>query len=247
MNKTYRDQVIVLYTYPIGEADRVITMLSREHGKIRAVAKGVRKTKSRFGARLEPFSLIDAQFYIGRTLDVVTQVESLNEYHRAIVTNYERYTAGCAILETADQLVADEGVPDLANFVLLHGAIHALAAGAHAPHNVLNSYILRAMSYAGWQLAIFECAVCGAPGPHDALSVGAGGAVCSACRPPASTIPSVETWQLLGALSVGDWSIVDASDATTQNSAAAIISAYLQYQLEHGINSLKYVNARMIS
>src|SRR4051812_36526000 len=64
---TYRDEAVVLRTHKLGEADRIVTMLSRQHGKIRAVAKGVRRTGSRFGARLEPFMVIDGQFYIGRT------------------------------------------------------------------------------------------------------------------------------------------------------------------------------------
>ena len=72
---TYRDEALVLRTHKLGEADRIITLLSRRRGKIRAVAKGVRRTSSKFGARLEPFSHVDLQFATGRTLDVVTQVE----------------------------------------------------------------------------------------------------------------------------------------------------------------------------
>ncbi len=68
---------MVLRTHKLGEADRIVTVLSREHGKIRAVARGVRRTSSRFGGRLEPFSHIDVQFAVGRNLDVVAQVESL--------------------------------------------------------------------------------------------------------------------------------------------------------------------------
>ena len=57
---TYRDEVVVLRTHKLGEADRIVTMLSRRHGKIRAVAKGVRRTSSRFGSRLEPFKRLAA-------------------------------------------------------------------------------------------------------------------------------------------------------------------------------------------
>ncbi|MDO8382692.1 MAG: DNA repair protein RecO, partial [Microbacterium sp.] len=67
---TYRDEVVILRTHKLGEADRIITMLSRRHGKVRAVAKGVRRTASRFGARLEPFMVADVQLYAGRTLDI---------------------------------------------------------------------------------------------------------------------------------------------------------------------------------
>ena len=75
----------MLRTHKLGEADRIVTMLSRQHGKLRAVAKGVRRTGSRFGARLEPFMVFDAQFYIGRSLDIVQQAETIGSYGAEIV------------------------------------------------------------------------------------------------------------------------------------------------------------------
>ena len=85
---TYRDEAVVLRTHKLGEADRIITMLSRGHGKVRAVAKGVRRTSSKFGARLEPFSHVDLQVAEGRTLDVVTQVESLQAFGEPLTDDY---------------------------------------------------------------------------------------------------------------------------------------------------------------
>ena len=105
---TYRDEAVVLRTHKLGEADRIITMLSRRHGKVRAVAKGVRRTTSKFGARLEPFSHIDLQFAIGRSLDMVTQVESLDAFGEPLTEDYPAYTAGQVMLETADRLVVEE-------------------------------------------------------------------------------------------------------------------------------------------
>jgi DNA repair protein RecO (recombination protein O) len=70
----YRDEGIVLRTQRLGEADRIVTVLTRNSGRVRAVAKGVRKTTSRFGARVEPFGHIDAHFHIGRSLDILSQI-----------------------------------------------------------------------------------------------------------------------------------------------------------------------------
>src|SRR5690625_5651353 len=85
--KLYRDEAIVLRTHKLGEADRIVTLLTRNYGQVRAVAKGVRRTSSKFGARLEPFSVIDVQLYAGRNLDVITQVDRkstrLNSSHVA--------------------------------------------------------------------------------------------------------------------------------------------------------------------
>ena len=73
----YRDEAIVLRTQKLGEADRIITMLTRDHGRIRGVAKGVRRTMSKFGARLEPGSHVDVQLFVGKTFDTITQVEAV--------------------------------------------------------------------------------------------------------------------------------------------------------------------------
>jgi len=75
----YRDQAIVLRTQKLGEADRIITLFTKEHGRLRAVAKGVRRTKSKFGARLEPTSYVDLQLYAGKTFDIVTQAEGMQK------------------------------------------------------------------------------------------------------------------------------------------------------------------------
>ncbi|MFP7696847.1 DNA repair protein RecO [Trueperella sp. LYQ143] len=237
--KTYRDRAIVLRSFDLGEADRIITMLTRDNGKVRAVAKGVRKTKSRFGARVEPFSVIDIQLYHGRSLDIVSQVESVNTYGRYLVANYERFTAATAMLDVADRLTGED--PDPEQFDLLHGAIHAAAVGAHLPDITLNSYMLRSMAISGWQLAIFECARCGLPGPHQALHVPSGGAVCDQCRPAGAMLPSVETWQLLGALQEGDWAIADRSSSSARRAAQGIVAAFVQWHVESTVKSLRHV------
>ena len=102
----YRDEAVVLRTQKLGEADRIVTLLTRHHGRVRAVAKGVRRTGSRFGARVEPFSHVDLQLYEGRSLDTVTQAETLEPYGERIAADYGRYTAGTAVLETAERLSA---------------------------------------------------------------------------------------------------------------------------------------------
>ena len=102
----YRDEAIVLRTHKLGEADRIITMLTRTRGRVRAVAKGVRRTKSRFGARLEPFMVVDVQCYEGRSLDTITQAETLAPYGDPIARDYVTYTA--ATVRVVDD-IADDG------------------------------------------------------------------------------------------------------------------------------------------
>jgi len=98
----YRDEAVVLRTHKLGEADRIVTLLTRYHGQVRAVAKGVRRTASKFGARLEPFMSIDVQLYEGRNLDTVSQVETLAAYGKEIIEDYAVYTSATVMLEAAE-------------------------------------------------------------------------------------------------------------------------------------------------
>jgi DNA repair protein RecO (recombination protein O) len=122
----YRDDGVVLRTQKLGEADRIITLLTRHNGRVRAVAKGVRRTKSRFGARLEPFTHVDVMVHPGRSLDVITQAEVIRAYGTPLVSDYPKYTAGTAMLETAERFTPVEKEPAIRQFLLLIGGLRAL-------------------------------------------------------------------------------------------------------------------------
>jgi DNA repair protein RecO (recombination protein O) len=118
----YRDEGIVLRTHKLGEADRIISVLTPRHGKVRAVAKGVRKTKSRFGARLEPPTHLQLQLYEGRSeLHIIDQAETVDHF-RAIREDLDRLTHAVAMLEAADQLGLD-GEPNPGLYQMLLGAL----------------------------------------------------------------------------------------------------------------------------
>ncbi|WP_150308985.1 DNA repair protein RecO [Planctomonas psychrotolerans] len=236
----YRDDVVVLRTHKLGEADRIVTMLSRSHGKIRAVAKGVRRTASKFGARLEPFMVADAQFYEGRSLDIITQAESIGSYGALITADYASYTAASAMVETADRVTEDEG--SLQQYLLLVGALRSLSRGEHGASATLDSYLLRALSLAGWAPSFSDCSRCGAPGPHRAIVVQLGGVVCDACAPIGSPRPDLATIDQLSALLSGNWEIVEAATDDTRSKASGVVSAYTQWHLERGLRSLGYVD-----
>ncbi|MFT4294443.1 MAG: DNA repair protein RecO [Micropruina sp.] len=243
---TYRDEAVVLRTHKLGEADRIVTLLSRHNGKIRAVAKGVRRTTSKFGGRLEPFSHIDAQFATGRTLDVVTQAVTLHAYTEPLGGDYTAYTSGQVILETADRLVAEEREPSLQQFLLLVGALNALAHGTGDGRRpatmIMDAYLLRAVAVAGWAPSLSDCAKCGTPGPHEAFNPQAGGMVCRRCRPPASALPPRAVLDYLAALLTGDWPATREVDPRTQRQASGLVSAFVNWHLERGLRSLAHVD-----
>ena len=237
---TYRDAALVLRTHKLGEADRIVTMLTRNRGKVRAVAKGVRRTRSKFGARLEPGMVVDVQCYEGRNLDTVTQAVSLAAYGEAIAQDYPTYTAAHVMLETCEQLT-EEGEPAVQHFRLLAGGLAALAAREHDARLVLDSYLIRALAIAGWRASLLDCARCGLAGPHRAFHVPSGGVVCPSCRPPGSSAPAPETMELLRALFAGDWSVADLSEHRHRSEASGLVAAYLQWHLERGVRSLRHV------
>ncbi len=236
----YRDEGVVLRTHQLGEADRIVTVLTRGRGKVRAVAKGVRRTKSRFGARLEPFMVVDLMCYEGRSLDTVTQAETLAPHGDAICRDYAAYTAATAVVETCDRLT-EEGEIATQQYLLVAGAMAALAAGEHDATLVLDAYLLRALAVAGWAPSFHDCAKCGAPGPHRAFNVAAGGAVCLVCRPPGSAAPAPETLGLLTALLTGDWTVADRSAEANRREGSGLVAAFLQWHLERGVRSLRHV------
>jgi DNA repair protein RecO (recombination protein O) len=240
----YRDEGVVLRTQKLGEADRIITLLTRENGKVRAVAKGVRRTTSRFGARLEPFMRVDVQFATGRTLDIVTQAETIAPYGRFISGDYPRYTSGTVMLETADRLAAEEREPAVQQYLLLVGALRALVDRLHDPSLVLDAYLLRGLAIAGFAPSFADCARCARSGPHRFFSVPSGGMVCVGCKPTGTVAPAASTVALLGALLAGDWAVADASEPSARREASGIVAAFLQWHLERGLRSLQLVERR---
>lgn len=238
---TYRVDAVVLRTHKLGEADRIITLLSSDHGQIRAVAKGVRRTSSKFGSRLEPFMVSDLQLVSGRTLDIISQAVTKNAYGQSIAAYYDRYTVATAMAETAEKLTDADSESAGAQYRLLVGALAALSRGDHPAELILDSYLLRSLATAGWAASFDACARCGAAGPHSAFSAALGGAVCHDCRPPGSPSPAAETMTLLAALLSGDWQVADRSELVNRREAAGLVASFVQWHLERNVRSLRLV------
>ncbi|OKL52028.1 DNA repair protein RecO [Buchananella hordeovulneris] len=239
-SRLYRDEAVVLRTHPLGEADRIVTLLTRGRGQVRAVAKGVRRTSSRFGARLEPFGVVDVQLHRGRTLDVLTQAETIAPYGRTLMADYSLYTCAAVIAETAAQLTADAEHAHV-EYALVIGALASLATGRHPAGLVVDSFLLRSLAVAGWAPSFHACARCARPGPHAAFDTPSGGAVCEDCRPPGASAPQPRTLQLLGELLSGDWPGAVTASPAVRAEASALTAAYCQWHLERRLKSLPLV------
>lgn len=173
----YRDTGVVLRTIKLGEADRIVTFVTERRGKVRAVAKGVRKTKSRFGARLEPLTHVALQCYEGRNLDTVTQVEVIEAF-RSVREDLDRLTRATALLEAIDAVV-QEGDEDPRMLQMLLGALRTLEAGP-APM-VVPAFFWKLLAHVGFSPVVDQCASCGVTEGLVAFALEEGGALCRSC------------------------------------------------------------------
>lgn len=190
----YRDEGVVLRTYKLGEADRIVVLLTRGRGKVRAVAKGVRKTKSKFGARLEPTSHVAVQLYQGRELDIVTQAETIDRF-RSVRIDLDCFARASAMLETADQL-AQEGEVNPRLYLMLVGALRTLDA-SESPL-VVPAFFWKVLALEGYRPEVDVCVQCGDEGPLVAFDLEAGGLLCRICRRGQSVSPeAVELLQMI--------------------------------------------------
>ena len=173
----YRDQGIVLRTWRLGESDRIVNLLTERHGKVRAVVKGVRKTRSRFGARLEPMAHCSLLFYEGRELDIVTQAEAV-ELFRPVREDLSRLAKASSLLEATDQLCQERHAnPRL--FAMLLGGLRALSA--HDAPLLVPAFFLKLLSSEGFHPLLEECASCGGRYGLVAFDLSLGGVLCGSC------------------------------------------------------------------
>lgn len=173
----YRDTGVVLRSYKLGEADRIIVFFTRGRGKVRAVAKGVRRTKSKFGARLEAASIVDLQLYDGRNLDIVTQVErkSVLSSMRSDLAVYGRAST---LLEIVDACTEDSQ-SNPAMYKLLVGALEELDRSGNVL--VLPAFVMKLLALEGVQPLVSCCVRCGSDSNLATIQIHEGGVLCSQC------------------------------------------------------------------
>ena len=193
MSGLYRDTGVVLRHYQLGEADRIVVLLTEEHGKVRAVAKGVRRTTSKFGARLEPMSHVRLLLYRGRDLDIVSQAESV-ESLAPLLGDLDRASQAMAALEAVDQL-ALEREPNPALYRMLVGVLRTIAGPEPSPL-VVPAFFWKLLAAEGLRPELDACVRCGGVEPDVTLvafDLGEGGVLCRSCRSGTAISPAALT------------------------------------------------------
>jgi DNA repair protein RecO (recombination protein O) len=181
MSELYREVGVVLRTYKLREADRIVVLHTEHSGKVRAVAKGVRKTTSKFGSRLEPMSHVRVLLYRGRELDIVSQAESV-EPLTPMLSSLDRATLGIAAVEAVDQL-SIEREPDPQLYRMLVGVLRSIAE--RPSPLTIPAFYWKLLAAAGLRPVLDTCVRCGESGDEVSLvafDTNEGGTVCRACR-----------------------------------------------------------------
>ena len=226
MSRLYRDTGVVLRTYKLAESDRIIVLLTEGHGKIRAVAKGVRKTHSKFGARLEPMSHVRLLLHEGRELDIVNQVDGVDSL-APLRADLDHMTRGMAVLEAVDQMSLDrEPNPQL--YRMLVGVLRTIATSASPL--VVPAFFWKLLTLEGVRPELDACVRCGETETLVAFDMDHGGVLCRNCRTGAAI--SAEALELMRMILGGQ---MNAALAVPVSSATHEVSNHATRAVEHHI------------
>jgi DNA repair protein RecO (recombination protein O) len=228
------DQGIVLRTYSFGEADKVVVLISATSGKLRCVAKGIRKTKSRFGGRLEQFVHVDLVLYEGRNLGTITQADVVEAYPK-LRKDLGAVSTATTMAEITD-FVVQAGEPSVGMFLLLQRGLGALEQGAHRT-DLLTHFMLRTASVIGFTPALDTCASCGSDAA-ERFSFSAGGAVCRDCSP-------TDSFRLRTGVADHLLQVANREPTTRPHlaeDAQGVARKFLEFHLERPIRSMAVLN-----
>jgi DNA repair protein RecO (recombination protein O) len=229
------DQGIVLRSYPFGESHRVVVLLSPNNGKLRTVAKGVRKTKSRFGGRLETFSHVDLVLYEGRDLDTITQVSLIDAFAN-VRNDLDKVVAAGTMVEVADA-VAQEEETSIRLFLLLQRGLRSLDTSDRHP-DLVTAFLLKAADVIGVAPALDSCAGCGRTDELKRFSFAAGGVLCERCRIPGAYALRDGLTGYLAQVAAADLAELPPPDDRFTGEAMGVARRFVEYHLERRLESL---------
>ncbi len=232
-----RDQGIVLRGYPFGEADRIIVLVSPNHGKFRAVARGIRRTKSRVGGRLEPLTHVDLVLYQGRNLATITQCSVIEPFPR-LRCDLDAVLVAGAMAEAVGKVTV-EGEPSHRVFLLLQRGLQALEQGAGGL-DLVASFLLKLMDAAGQAPALRHCAGCGRSDTLDRFSLVGGGLVCGGCRVGGAFHLKDDLRDHLVRLSTSELSSFRRPDGRLAPDAVGLVRRFVEFHLDTPLAGLAY-------
>ena len=244
--RTYKAEGVVLRQAPIGEADRILTLYTREMGKLRCVARGVRRTKSRLGGHLEPLTHVLVSLAEGRTLDVITEAQTLQSF-RGLSEDLQRVSKGVYLSELVDTFSV-ENSPNLAVFDLYLNTLGGLQ-GAESPSQLMRYFEIALLGQSGFGPELHRCVDCRSvlePGDH-LFSCLKGGILCAECRvlPGEALLPlSLNSVKVLRYLQREDYGSVSRLRVPLVylREVERLLTTYVRHVLERELKSAEFMN-----
>jgi DNA repair protein RecO (recombination protein O) len=243
--RSFRLEAVVLRHTDWGEADRLLVLYTRQQGKARAIAKGVRKLTSRKAGHLEPFTHVSLQLSRGRDLLIVTQVETLHAYPR-IREDLSLTGSAAYVIELLDRFIPDEEIAVPGLFRLLTETLTRLSA-EDDPWLAVRYYEMRLLDFLGFRPRLFECANCGREilAEDQFFSFGAGGVICPRCGEGLKGIHpiSLEALKYLRHFQRSTWKEASRAhpDAGTQKELETLMQGYFIWLLERDLNTPAFI------
>lgn len=239
--RSFRVEAVVLRHADWGEADRLLTLYTRERGKLRAVAKGARRIRSRKAGHLEPFTRVTLQLARGRDLPIVTQAETVDAY-LPLRDDLVRTATASTVVELLDRFAYEDGSESLDLFRLLSDTLHRVATLAD-PWVAVRYYEVQVLDFLGYRPQLSECANCGEEIRPVAqyFSVAQGGALCPRCGAglPGARPVSVEVLKYLRHFQRSPFPEAQRARPSLEVRAEieALIQTYVAYLLERELKS----------
>lgn len=241
----YPLRALVLRKTKLGEADLILTLLASDGRQVRAVAKGARGRKSRFGARVEPFSVLDLLLHTGRNLEVMAEAETVAS-HDGIRSDYDRTTAASVVVDVLNK-ISVEGQAEPQLFEMSAVTLDVIeSAPVEALRAIVLAFLLKALSMQGYRPTLDECASCAGdvPSVGAAFSLAAGGVLCGRCAAEdAAALPLSDgaraVLRTLIRARMADIPGLGIPEEL-QSEVMAVLRAYLAYHLPARLRALEY-------
>jgi DNA repair protein RecO (recombination protein O) len=179
----------------------------------------------------------DLQLYEGKNLDTVSQAEQIANYGAGIVNDYSRYTVASTIVEAAEKLTRE--LSNERHYLLVIGALRTLSQADVEPSQILDSYLLRALSLSGWVPLLESCSQCGSE--PSSFSMHTGSVTCSQCIAAGSVKIGRDGLEHMQSLMAGEWDKVAKQDPKIKQAVSSVVAGYMQWQMERGLRSLSFV------
>jgi len=243
--RSFRVEAVVLRHADWGEADRLLTLYTRERGKVRAIAKGARKIRSRKAGHLEPFTRVTLQLARGRDLLIITQADTVDAY-LPIHENLVKTGNAAYIVELLDRFTYEDETENYKIFRLLTEALSHLGQEAD-PWLAIRYYEVQLLDLLGYRPHFFECARCGKEIKAESqyFSAAEGGVVCPACGQGLSGAwnVSMEALKYLRHFQRSDYAGAQRAKPTAeiQGEIEALLQRYITYLLERTLNSPSFI------